>query len=57
MSDATSLSPTDDELLAFAQTLLHDLGGGLTAPDVLRESVDQARELWLLLYRVNRDEA
>jgi hypothetical protein len=47
--------PTDDELLAFANTLLGDLPERLRDLATLREAIEQNRNHWVLLYHVNRD--
>jgi hypothetical protein len=45
--------PSDDELVAFAAKLLSGIGENLEDPELLRETVLEARELWLRLYRVS----
>jgi hypothetical protein len=47
------LSPTDDELLAFARSLLGDLGEDFRGEGPLRETLTTHRELWVMLYRVS----
>lgn len=44
--------PSDDELVAFASELLGGEGKNYTDEQTLRETVREARNLWLLLYRV-----
>lgn len=44
--------PSDDELVAFASELLGGEGKNYTDGQTLRETVREARNLWLLLYRV-----
>ena len=48
-----SREPSDDELIAFAATLLGGRNKTLTDPEVLRETIHGARELWVLLYRAS----
>ena len=55
MSDRKAPPPSDDELIAFARQLLGDLGGDLTDTDLLRDTVTDARDLWVLLDRANQD--
>ena len=46
--------PTDDELIAFAAELLgHDRP--IAEPEGLRETVREARELWVLLYEAHHN--
>jgi hypothetical protein len=47
--------PTDDELIAFAESLLSELGDQLREPAVLAESVREHREVWVMLFRVARE--
>ena len=47
--------PTDEELLAFADSLLVNLGEQLRAPSVLAEAVRVNRDLWLLLYHTSHE--
>ncbi len=44
--------PSDDELIRFAAKLL---GPPLADDEALGETVLQARDLWLLLYRAGRN--
>lgn len=46
--------PSDDELRAFAASLLGELAEPLREPEVLDETVRERRELWLMLYRVSQ---
>ena len=52
MSERRS-EPSDDELIAFARKLLGDLGPELTDADLLRDTVGDARRLWVLLYQAH----
>lgn len=45
--------PSADELVAFAESLLVDLGPHLRERAVLEETIEQHRDLWLVLYRVS----
>ena len=47
-------APTDDELLAFADSLLADLGDQLREPAVLAESIRDHRAFWATLFEVSR---
>jgi hypothetical protein len=46
--------PSDEELIQFARDLLGGSETGLASPDILPESVREARELWLTLYRITQ---
>jgi hypothetical protein len=48
--------PSDDELIAFAATLLGGRNERLADPELLRETVTEARELWVTLYQAHRRE-
>jgi hypothetical protein len=50
-----AVEPTDEELLAFVQALLSDLGEELRKPAVLSEAIAQNRQHWVTLYRANLD--
>lgn len=51
MELAAEGEPSEDELVAFATGLLSELGpSSLTEPAVIRETVRDARELWIKLY-------
>jgi hypothetical protein len=45
--------PSDDELIRFAAQLLGTGGRRLTDEELLRDTVRDARRLWLLLYDAN----
>ena len=47
--------PTDEELIAFAESVLADLGDSLGGSEVLREAVAERRDLWRTLYAISRD--
>lgn len=53
----SAAEPTDEELVAFADSLLADLGAQLREPVVVLESVREHRELWVMLYEVTRNAA
>lgn len=44
--------PTEDELVAFAASLLSGFARTLEDRELLRETVREARELWIQLYQV-----
>ena len=46
--------PTDDELIAFAAELLGP-DRPISEPEGLRETVRDARELWILLYETHHN--
>jgi hypothetical protein len=46
--------PTMDELRAFAVRLLSDMRELVAEPDTLDEAIQEHRDLWLMLYRVDR---
>jgi hypothetical protein len=46
-----SSEPSDEDLMAFAATLLRGSRKAIDDAGVLRETVREARELWVLLYR------
>ncbi|MGN6797699.1 MAG: hypothetical protein ACTHKS_06080 [Gaiellaceae bacterium] len=45
--------PTDEDLIAFAATLLGGRNKALADPEILRETVTEARELWITLYQAH----
>ena len=45
--------PSDDELIAFAATLLGGRDKTLADPELLRETIHEAHALWVLLYRAH----
>lgn len=47
--------PSDDELIAFAAELLGGTNSLLAEPELLRDAIHQARDLWATLYRINHD--
>jgi hypothetical protein len=47
--------PTDEELIAFAESLLADFGDSVGDPELIREAVAERRDLWQTLYAVSRD--
>jgi hypothetical protein len=47
--------PTDEELIAFAETLLADFRDSLGDPEVIREAVAERPDLWRTLYAISRD--
>ncbi len=49
-----ALEPSDDELLAFVDSMLSNLDRGLREPDVLAKAISDKREMWVMLYRVSR---
>jgi hypothetical protein len=53
VSNAAQEGPSEDELVAFATRLLSSLGtSSLTDAELVRETVREARELWVKLYEV-----
>lgn len=58
VSDSTRDGPSEDDLIAFAARLLSDVGPStLNDGDLLRETVREARELWVKLYEASADGA
>ncbi len=55
MSVPAADEPSEDELVAFATRLLSSLGPVLTDPQLVRETVREARALWVKLYEVAAD--
>jgi hypothetical protein len=49
--------PTEEELIAFADSILSNLGDSLRDADLLHETVRENRELWLMLYQLSRNPA
>jgi hypothetical protein len=49
-----AVEPSDDELLAFVDSMLSNLDRGLREPDVLAQAISDNREMWVMLYRVSR---
>lgn len=47
--------PTDEELIAFAASILRDRGAALIDPELLQETISQNRDLWRTLYAISRD--
>jgi hypothetical protein len=47
--------PTDEELIAFAESLLADFRDSLGDPEVIGDSVAERRDLWRTLYAISRD--
>lgn len=47
--------PPDHELRAFAMSLLGKFGGLFTEEGIVAEAVREQRDLWVLLYRTDRD--
>ena len=45
--------PTDDELIAFAESLLQHLPAALRERHVLEEAVEHHRATWLTLYETS----
>jgi hypothetical protein len=46
--------PSDEELVAFAELLLHKVGPQLRERRVLEEAIQQHRATWLTLYETAR---
>jgi hypothetical protein len=46
--------PTDDDLIAFADSVLRDLGDSFLDDDLLQETITHHRDLWRTLYRISR---
>ena len=44
------MAPSDEELVAFAESLLENVGPELRARHVLEEAIQQYRATWLALY-------
>jgi hypothetical protein len=49
-----AVEPSDDELLAFVDSMLSNLDRGLRERDVLEQAISDNREMWVMLYRVSR---
>ena len=47
--------PSNEQLLAFADSLLQNLGPHLRERAVLEEAVGHHRDLWLMLYQASSD--
>ena len=45
--------PSDEELLAFAESLLHNVGERLRERHVLEEAIQLNRATWLTLYEAS----
>lgn len=52
MSEHQRVEPSEDELVAFAASLVSGLARTLEDRELLRETVREARELWIELYRI-----
>jgi hypothetical protein len=46
--------PTDDQLIAFADSVLGDLGDPFLDDDLLQETITRHRDLWQTLFRISR---
>jgi len=46
--------PTDDELIAFADSVMGDLGDSYLDADLLSETITEQRDVWRNLYRISR---
>ena len=46
--------PSDEELLAFAESLLQNVGPHLRERHVVEDAIHQHRETWLTLYEAAR---
>jgi hypothetical protein len=49
---SVTAAPTDDELLSLANTLLQDLDPHLREPELLRETIAENRQFWVMLHEV-----
>jgi hypothetical protein len=47
--------PTDEALIAFAESTLSNFGELLRDAEVLRETVTEQRDLWVMLHRITRE--
>jgi hypothetical protein len=45
--------PSDEELRAFIDSMLSNLGRQLREPVVIDEALREHREMWVMLYRAN----
>ena len=45
--------PSEEELRAFAHSMLSNLDGLLREPDVVDEALREHREMWVMLYRAS----
>lgn len=45
--------PTDQELLAFADSMFAHIGEQFREPAVLEQAIRDSRDLWVMLYRLN----
>ena len=45
--------PSDEELLAFVDSMLSNLDRALREPDVLDEVIREHRKMWVMLYRAS----
>jgi hypothetical protein len=46
--------PTDDELVAFAESMLQNLGPSIRERPVIEETIQLHRETWAALYEAAR---
>lgn len=46
-------APSDDELLAFVDSMLSNLDRELREPHVLAQAISDQREMWVMLYRAS----
>ena len=48
-----AVEPSDDELLAFVDSMLSNLDRELRDPDELATAIADNREMWVMLYRAS----
>ena len=47
------VEPSDEELHAFVRSMLSNLSGVLSEPEVIDEAIRERREMWVRLYRAS----
>ena len=47
------IDPTEEQLRAFVESMLSNLGGELREPAVIDEAIRERHEMWGLLYRAS----
>jgi hypothetical protein len=47
------MDPTDENLIAFAHSMVEDDTEPFLAPEILPKAVAKNRDLWVMLYRVS----
>ena len=47
------VEPSDEDLHAFVGSMLSNLSGIISKPEVIDEAINERREMWVKLYRAS----